>query len=415
MANGPGVSRAERADGRWRVRWRELVEEDGEQRWVARERVVQDEAAAIRLQASILRARDEGRVWAPEARTIERVATVDDVAGGWLRARAARGLARSTIARHGSEVTAILGALRALNKIPVTHAVAGAYLTRTQVVAVTEHLRGQGLGAGSVYNTISTLLAMWVWAADDPDRYPGLAPPPRDLRAVKPRAAIYAAPEAPLLSEVDAVIRRVRAMPRAAHFALPIAVIARWTGLRVSSIVPIRVEHVHLRACTLEVAADKVRTARRVVAMAEGLCDYLAPLVAEAREAGREQLLKRSRHVHDPARGLPAETLATAWTAAVEAGEVRPEAWRPPTRRIGRPDHAMRAAFQDHLVRAGVRDEVIDLLVGHVPRTTRGRHYVTAEARMEAMREAVALLPEIDWRRPEERPANVVEMPRRRR
>jgi hypothetical protein len=81
----------------------------------------------------------------------------------------------------------------------------------------------------------------------------------------------------------------------------------------------------------------------------------------------------------------------------------------PSNRKLARPDHAFRAAFQAHLVATGVRDEVIDALVGHAG-GLRARHYVDPAARFEAMRAAVGLIPNVDWRR-EDPASNVIAFP----
>jgi hypothetical protein len=84
--------------------------------------------------------------------------------------------------------------------------------------------------------------------------------------------------------------------------------------------------------------------------------------------------------------------------------------WAPDSRKHARPDHAFRAAYQAALAGAGVRDEVIDALVGHAG-GLRARHYVgAAEGRTAAMRAAVDLLPAVDWDEPGEAdvPDNVV-------
>lgn len=62
MARGPGVSMSALGDGRWRVRWREdeLDESTGERRRVQRQKFVQDKAAALELQAKLLRAIQSG-------------------------------------------------------------------------------------------------------------------------------------------------------------------------------------------------------------------------------------------------------------------------------------------------------------------------------------------------------------------
>lgn len=408
MANGPGVSIAELPDGRWRVRWRETVVEDGTTRRPQRERVVRDEATAIQLRARVLRDLEEGRIFEEEVEVVGPVATVDEIVVGWVRARGARGMRRGTLRRNVSETAMLLSILRDLRQIPADRPVSAVHLTRAAVIEVTAALRkrkkqrgGGTFADGTIYSLVSTLLAMWVWAADDPVTYPGLHPPPRDLQAVKPRPPEYEAPEAPTLAEADAVIRQVKKMARTGNVAVPVAVIARWTGLRASSIMHLQPDDVNLRAATLRIRSGKTKAARKTLPIALGLRDYLVPLVARALEEERPWLLRRNRGVGDPPTGGgPDATLARAWAAAVAAGEARQEVWSPESRKNARPEHAFRAAFQDHLVRAGVRDEVIDLLVGHAPRTTRAKHYVTESARMDAMRAALALLPPIDWQTP---------------
>lgn len=85
-----------------------------------------------------------------------------------------------------------------------------------------------------------------------------------------------------------------------------------------------------------------------------------------------------------------------AWEAATGAGEARREAWSPPNRRQNRPDHAFRAAIQGKLDEHGVPEIVLDDLVGHAAKTTRGRHH-TAPA-IATQRRAVDCIPPIDWK-----------------
>lgn len=409
MAGGPGVSMQVLDDGRWRVRWRETLRDaDGTSRRVQRERVVRDEATAVELRAQVLRAVETGRLYdEPEAvRQLERVATLDSVLRGWLRARAARGLAPNTIEGYAGSVTRILKVFRELDGIAATDVVPGTVLMRERVVEITNHLRSDGLAEGTLYATVRVLVSAWTWACDDPGAYPGLVSAPRDLASLLPRTPMYTAAPPPTMAECDAVIRRVAAMPKAKHIALPVAVIARFTGLRLGQVLALKAGDVHLATATLTVTTGKSRREKveqRTVPISPFLRDYLAPMVARA-ESAESTLLRRRSDVgvsrKDGAttrnRGGPDRTLREAWEAASLAGEVRKEVWKPKARKIGRPDHAFRAAFQAHLVTAGVRDEVIDALVGHAG-GLRERHYVDPGARMEAMRAAVALIPAVAW------------------
>jgi integrase len=433
MGNGSGVSLSELPGGRWRVRWREVVEVDGRRDRRQRERVVNDLTTAEVVKADILRALERNEVFDPEpaARVVARTTTVDDVFAGWLVAQRARGLAPSTIEGYAGHIDRALRGLRTAVGLRHTAPVPAAELTRDRVIALVNTLRDEGVSDAVLNKMVGVVVQAWTWAGDDPDEYPGLRPAPRDVKALKPRAPTYSAPPHPTLAECDAVIRRVAAMPRTGNVALPVVVIARWTGLRVAQIMAIRVVDVDLPGRALVVSKGKGRretAERRRIPITTELRDWLAPYVARAQDEGRDLLfLRRSdaarKRSGEPRSGKvsnPDRTVRRAWEAATAAGEARrevwdPAVWDPESRRQSRPDHAFRAALQAALVVVGVRDEVIDALVGHVG-GVRARHYVLMEdARATAMRAAVDLLPPIDWRGPgaaEDEPDNVVQLRR---
>lgn len=425
MGRGPGVSVSRVANGRWRVRWRETVldESTGESRSVQRERVVEDESTAIELRAKVLRSIETGEI--PEVdpvRRIPAVASVDAVFAGYLRSRKALGMTQSTIDQYAFRSARALRVFRGIGGIPVTQAVPGTWLTRDRLIELTNQLRtdsarmpgdkgktGRPLSEASVHTTVALVLAAWTWASDDPATYPGLAAAPRDPSSVLPRSPTYKAAPAPTMAECDAVIRRLKALPRS-QVSLPVTVIARCTGLRVAQVLALTVGDVNLSACTLAVRTGKSRLEKlgRVVPIVDHLRDWLVPFVAN--RPAEDQLIRRRSDAGDRAAGAT-NALARVWTAATGAGEVRSEAWAPEGRVYRRPDHAFRAAFQHHLVTAGIRDEVIDALVGH-SRGIRARHYVSDDARWEAMKAAVATIPPITWAAEEAQPSNVVPMKR---
>lgn len=424
--DGAGVSVTRGKGGRWRVQWREVVVEAGQARHVHRERSAASETEARKLQGRILEMLERGEVPSVElareaTRAIRGSCTVDDMVDGWIRDRASRGYSANTMEGAATETNRILRGLRTIAGIPEGRAVPVGCLTRDAVIRLREALTQARDDKGrpryttsTIAGTIGTLVAVWTWASDDPVTYPGVIAPPRDTRSLRPRVAPSVAAEAPTLAECDAVIRIVANLPRTGRVALPAAVLGRMTGLRVSQALGIEVDDVNLAGCTLVVRIGKSaaeRAERRTIPIHEQLRDWLTPYVARALAEGRTGLfLRRSDTKGSDVTMMspPDKTLRRAWELATQAGEARVETWKPEGRAIGRPDHVFRAAFQDHLVRAGVRDEVIDLLVGHHPKTTRGRHYVGADARMEAMRDAIAHIPPIDWRKAEEVPDNVV-------
>lgn len=408
MGRGPGVSIAELPDGRWRIRWRESVTDaSAVNKRVQRERVVRDQATAIVLQGKILRALETGEVYADDARSIPVVASLDQVFAGWLRGRAARGASGGTLRAYGQRTARVLADLRARHGIAEGVGVPASLLTRDEVAELTLRLRTGGLAESTLKSTIGTVLAAWAWGCDDAATYPGLLPAPRDPTSVTPRGAVYSPTEAPTMAEVDAVLRILARSYKARRVALAVATIARCTGLRVSQILALRVGDVFLSEPSMTITAGKSqreKADRRTVPIAPALVDFLTPLVAG--RSPDELVIRRRAGTGEATRGGPTETLGEAWEAATVAGDVRRETWNPSNRVIARPDHAFRAAFQAHLVTAGIRDEVIDALVGHVG-GLRERHYVGASSRLGAMRDAVALIPPIGWGEAEALPSNV--------
>lgn len=402
MGRGPGVSIGELADGRCRVRWRETVidEATGQSRSVQRERVVQDRATAITLQAKVLRAIETGEV--PQVDPVRRVPAVcslDSLFAGWLRDRAAHGVAASTLVQYGTRQARVLRVLRQRHGIADTDPVSAAVLSRDEVNAITLALRADGLADGTLNGTIGMLLQVWAWGSDDPAEYPGLAPAPRAMRP--PRPPKYVPTKAPTLAECDAVIRRLAANPAV---SLPVAVVARCTGLRAGQVLAALVEDFHPAECTLTVRAgksDREKAERRTVPIVAHLRDWLLPRVAGRDPA--EPLIRRRADAR--ADRAPTRALGLVWTAAVNAGEVRPGVWDPPTRVNGRPDHAFRAALINHLDRAGVHPIVRRWLVGHAL-TMEERHYLD-EAGPAAARAAVDTIPPIKWAAEEALPDNV--------
>jgi integrase len=415
MAMGPGVSSDQLPSGRWRVRWRETVQEpDGKVRRVQRSLVVEDQATAIAVQAKVLRALESGELYEREAvREIPEVASLDAVMAGWLEARAAYGVDKATLTTYGGYITRILRTFRELGRVPEGVAVPGTLLTRDRVVEATNAMRVGKISASTVRATIRALVSAWSWAADDPAEYPGLAAPPRDPKRIVPRPVVYSPPPAATMEECDAILRRLDDLHHST-IALPATVIARCTGLRIGQILEIRAEDLNLRARTLTVTAGKSqreKAERRTIPIAPVLAEYLMPWVARREDDPTAFLLTRRSDLTRGKGRKPDGTLKRVWEDATKAGEVREAVWKPPGRGSARPDHAFRAAFQAYLVRKGVRDEVIDALVGHAG-GLRERHYVNSlEERWDAMVEAVALIPPIAWKK-EEMPDNVVPLNR---
>lgn len=417
MGNGCGVSVSD-LGGRWRVRWRETVVTDGVSRRVQREKVVSTHAAAVALQATILRTIEEGRIFEAEVREVIRPASVARIFAGWISARQTSGrVATSTLQTFVVRAARAMRVLRVLHCLGDDDPISASLLSRDVVLRMADHLRtapraprkgtavGKGkprrgaagrrgaapsLGRGpistdAINQTLTALLDAWDWALDDPATYPGVPPAPRDRTTLLPAPKTRVAPEAPTLAEVDAMIRRLRGNARV------LAVLQRYTGLRIDQAVTLEVRDFDLDAATMHVRTGKTKREKlgRVVPIPKHLVAFLLPLVVglepEDRVGGR-----RSGH--------PNESFTNAWEEATRAGEVRRATWAPPGR-AARPTHAIRAAYMTHLDESGTSSRILSQLVGHASgdaaEQLRGTAYVGA--RVERARAAVDSLPPIDW------------------
>jgi integrase len=380
------------------VRWREARREGGVGASQQRERVVVGEAAAWELAARV--ERDLGAHGAfldaaPTDEARETVAAFDQAGVAFLTHKAARGAARGTLQKYGTALQEFCREVRRLTRLPEAAPIPISSLSRGLFADVQLRWRARGLSDSSVYTYTRVALAVWLWASDDPARWVGTPRPPRDTQSLLPNAPIYMAPPAPRLAEADACIRRI---PTAAYVARGAAILMRYTGLRVSQVLALEPRHLDEEALTLEVPGGRSRRekeARRRIPISADLLRDLEPY----RQRDGISLIRRRRdaRVAVTESHRPANRIKAAWRAATEAGEAREEVWRPSNRKIARPDHAFRAALQAALVKADVRDEVINALVGHSDGTTRGRHYAGWDERFDAMRRAVALIPPIDW------------------
>lgn len=401
-----GVSVQDLGDKRFRVRWREWTEVDGQRKRMDCGRVVHSREAAIELQGKVLRALETVGFYQEEVRPAELVGNFEAAGAAWLRHKAARGCAAATLRRYGSALERFFQGVRAHRKMSADTIVRTDVLSRELFADLQIAWQREGLSESTLYGTTRIALDVWTWAADEPDTYPGLPTPPRDASRVLPRPPAYAAPVPPTLEEADACLRH---LAKNAYIARPAGIVMRYTGLRVSQALGIEVGDVNIARAELRVRTGKTRREKaeqRTIPISRHMVDEIAPWIAD--RTADEKLVKRRKDQRAPANmnHLPGQPLAHGWEAAWKAGEARREVWEPPNREIARPEHAFRAAFQAFLEGQGVRDSVIDYLVGHSPSSVRGRHY--APPTTEQLRAAVDLIPPINWRQPEAEANNVV-------
>ena len=242
---------------------------------------------------------------------------------------------------------------------------------------------GMDVSESTRQGLIRTVMDFWRWAYDS-DELGTITPRPRsfELPSIPHDPAI-----APTWAELDEVISDLATpIGRPRHVSLRIAVLLRYTGLRVGQVARLAWEDFDLEAATLTIRGElgKSRQER------SGRTIPIAPSLVEAMRAW-------------PA-GTGQMFTATAQTGA--ATRIR-DAWRrlADTNRDGGPlvraaafegqtDHAFRKAFVTELRRAGASTDAVEHLVGHSAGIR--AHYCDSEAL--PLREAVALVRPIAYR-----------------
>ena len=395
--------------GKYKLRWRELEpgpdglpyrEADGRLARRARSMTVLGRAARDRaladIQSSLL---DEGEYQQKTAAEPSTIANLEEAALDWLAWKRTRCRPRS-VRTYLGHVTRFFEAVRDVRGVAADRPIGVDLLGRDLLIEVVLSWQELGRSEAWVYSASRSALDLWRWISDDPVRFPGVPVPPREAKAVLPRVPVYVAPPAPTLAEVDACLRH---LPARAHSTRRVGALLRFTGLRISQILALRGSHIDLEARTLVVPIGKSaheQAERRTIPISSHLIAELRAWLEELEpescvvpawgRAGSEQ--PGNRRV---------QSLAKGWEAATKAGETRRAVWAPPNRRIARPEHAFRAAYQAFLTSEGVDEMVVDALVGHRGRSVRTRHYAGADVLWDRMVEAVALLPAIDWVGPE--------------
>jgi integrase len=406
------VSVMEESGDRFKLRWREyrpvlgedgapLLKPDGKP-------VLNATARAIRVQGK--RARDETKAdiivalrnrgfWDPPTAApvvVEpTICNLEVAAAKWVEFKRTR-CSPVSVQRFAQHMARWFRTMRQVRGIATKSVVLGDALDRDTFIACVRALQEEQLSVSTVYGLARSALEMWRWASDDPRVYPGIVTPPREGKAVLPRGPVYMAPTAPTIAELDACLRH---LSYNAPTSRRIGILLRFTGLRISQVLALLREDIDLDEATLT-----VRTGRSAQERNEARVIPLSPhLVAALREwviavpVGAVLIAPMRRREVEVVTKRRSETFRTAWERATAAGEARERTWKPLNRAKARPEHAFRAALQAFWRRQGVDEAVIDALVGHHPHSTRERHYAGPEELMDQMREAVGLLPAIDW------------------
>lgn len=402
MASIPGIQGISyaRYRGGWKLRWRETHETPDGLQVRARSYTAETEADVPVLAVEIRQALDRQGWWEPATTSSPVLARpmdvdIEAIAGEWVTRKVGRlRLAEFTKTNLKGSVQRFFEGVRAVVGLP-DGPIPARHLNRDVVEQVTVWL-AERYAEGTVYQTLHPVLReFWPWATDH--GVAGLEPAPRDTKSLMPNNAVYAPPNVlPTIAEVDAMIARIT-VPR----AKVAAVLMRATGLRIEQVTCIRGEDFDAEANTLVIAKGKSRREKalmRTVAVPAWLVPALRELGAW-RDGFLIQHMDRYGRVYEQAMPSPRNLAAhfkTAWDRAVKDGAARPGIWKPGNRVKASTTHVLRAVYQATLEEAGVRDAVIDWLVGHSGRSTRATSYTKPSiAQMQA---AVALVPAINER-----------------
>lgn len=318
----------------YQVRWREGG--------VARAASAPDRRTAQELQREIERCVALGRSWEPRGAREE--LTVDDALRRYIL-EVKRALAPATAVRYAQELEAFrafLGERKPRGKIGLdvlTQALLGEFWEWA------EHGRhGRPRSVATRRKLIQGVQRWWAWCAVQ-DELEAHTPRPKSLRLPQ---ALPVLTVAPTWEEMDQVIEAFDSWRRR------LAVVLRFTGLRVGQAMRLRWTDVDLSAGLLTIRPELGKTAAEKSGRRVPISRHL---VAELAGWGVRQgwLIETGPDVQDRSRAARAEMMARGWRRA----GVRPEAWQK------RPQHAFRKGFRSGLTRAGADSSAVEYLLGH--------------------------------------------------
>ncbi len=352
---------------------------DGTQRWetlqVVPGRQKEAERTVMNLLADIEACRARGVAWQPPDAV--RPTTLGEAGARYVqtlkRRRDSGDLATRTLQRQALDLRRFVR-----------------FLGEDQPLSV---LRGQLLSdwADSLEAAASTKVGMcqsvrqfWEWCSVE-DEFQDQARRPPTLKHLGITRPLSSRPVSPSWVECDRCIAELTGSSRR------VAIIARFTGLRISQILALRWEDLDMddRSLCIRPGNGKTKVEKRGRTV-----PVSAHLVAEMAGWGpREGLLfpgrlERSKPMDG---GHLRKVIRRAWQAA----GVREEVWGQVGRGNAKPTHAFRYALQSELMRAGAQPDAVEHLVGHQLQGARAWYIDTDIALMDKARQAVDLIPEI--------------------
>ncbi|HHO54077.1 MAG TPA: site-specific integrase [Deltaproteobacteria bacterium] len=366
--------------GRWEVRFKlkqTVVDDHGEPRviWRDRRRSFDTRAAAETFRAEIRLAASRGERWTDQREVP--VISLGQVAEAYCAAACDAPLATQRFRRS------MMNSLTSWSE-PGTLA---SELSVSLLERYAASLPSAGRAAATRHRKLLEVERMWRWARQRPDRFPGVP----EARAITGRDATSIKPPPPVVrlatpswTDVDAMIHHLRPGWRYGDAHRRIALVLRYTGMRISQAIGLRWSDVrldHPAGPYLLIRAGRrgSKSSRgRVIPLHRALAAQLerwgptrGPVIAAPSDSQRwasGEATRSSMRAAWVAAGIPPERWDVS-DAEREAGE----------RRYGSPCHAIRACVKVELLRAGAAEHLVDYFVGHSKGAT-ARAYVPESA-----------------------------------
>ena len=392
----------------YQVLWKEPVvirHEDGSEgrRWKQKSRTVKTRTLARKLVTEVEAAGAMGKRWEDSREkpvTLLRTAVL-----AFTKAVVDAGAPKATQQFRSSMMGSFLDFIDARDEDAPGAETPVSELSLTLLEQYAESLPCVGRQTQTRYRKVLEVEKMWAWAADRPERFPGVPRPRRYTGGMAAADRLSPPPPvvavaAPTWADVDKLITALK-IP----WHKRVGTLMRFTGLRASQACGLAWHDVDLDRALL-VVRSRVRGAKasrsRVVPLSPHLVEEMGTwgeregLVFPRRYRGKD-----GRIPTEPYRG---DALAQPFRRAWERTDVARERWDVPDPSLGErghgsPTHCIRRCIRTELIRSGVQEAVVLYLVGQSQGLT-GAAYVPEGSPEESpywprLVKAVALIPAV--------------------
>ncbi len=358
--------------GRWSARFKiritTLVDGAEHSSWRDKERTFDTRADAENFLREVRLAASRGEVWL-DKRDLP-VVTLGGIAEAFMEA-AASGAPETTTRTRRSLLSSFINW--------IGEEALASTLSATMLERYAATLPSEGRKAGTRHRKILVVEQMWKWARKRPDLYPGV---PEVMEITGSDSFIRIPPPVvrtatPSWEDVDLMIQALRKGRTHGWRHRRLAILLRYTGLRVSQALLLRWSDVKLEHETpYLIARAGKRGSKASKTRVLPIHPQLAALLVEWRTEGEGETIigggdeyadgSLARHVFYAA-WQDSGVDSSKWDATEEEKESG-------ERSFGSPCHSIRACFKVELLRVGVSDTLADYLLGHSRGGTHGAY-----------------------------------------